>query len=220
VDELSKMAGGREVKLGTCEPGIEFDELADILCSPYLNTDDVSVVRLGRQVSLTEFTVVHLLGDGSQRPIVSASALLSLLELGDTILLNNAELYCSRVRQVARELENSSGFRVNCNVFFTAAGFDGLPAHSDKMDALIVQVSGSKRWTIYESDTNSVQPRVFLGDVPAGMKLETDLNRGDCLYLPAGLPHRTNALAGKSCHATFSFCAPSLKKFLDPGGQG
>jgi len=47
LDELSKMAGGREVKLGTCEPRIEFDEVAEILCSSHLNTDDVSVVRLG-----------------------------------------------------------------------------------------------------------------------------------------------------------------------------
>jgi len=93
------------------------------------------------------------------------------------------------------------------NLYVTAYGKrTSAPPHTDKQDVLVVQTNGKKHWRVYEPTRASVKPSadVFargkgtdslplhvLESMDDNLLLETDLNPGDVLFVPAGLPHTT-----------------------------
>ena len=83
----------------------------------------------------------------------------------------------------------------------------GLSLHSDTHDVLVLQVSGTKHWQVFEP----APPDTDLDD-PAKeppLRLDTELARGDGLYLPRGVPHRVASTTATSIHLTIGFVAPS-----------
>mmetsp|Transcript_3786 Transcript_3786/g.9925 ORF Transcript_3786/g.9925 Transcript_3786/m.9925 type:complete len:692 (+) Transcript_3786:80-2155(+) len=93
------------------------------------------------------------------------------------------------------------------NLYVTADGKrTSAPPHTDKQDVLVVQTNGKKHWRVYERTISSLKPSadVFargkgtdnlplhvLESMEDNLLLETDLNPGDVLFVPAGLPHTT-----------------------------
>lgn len=93
------------------------------------------------------------------------------------------------------------------NLYVTAYGKrTSAPPHTDKQDVLVVQTNGKKHWRVYEPTLPSLKPSadVFargkgtdslplhvLESMENNLLLETDLNPGDVLFIPAGFPHTT-----------------------------
>jgi len=93
------------------------------------------------------------------------------------------------------------------NLYVTAYGKrTSAPPHTDKQDVLVVQSNGKKHWRVYEPTTASLRPSadVFargkgtdglplhvLESMEDNLLLETDLNPGDVMFVPAGFPHTT-----------------------------
>ena len=93
------------------------------------------------------------------------------------------------------------------NLYVTAYGKrTSAPPHTDKQDVLVVQTNGKKHWRVYEPTPPSTKPSadVFargkgtdslplhvLESMQDNLLLETDLNPGDVLFIPAGFPHTT-----------------------------
>jgi hypothetical protein len=95
------------------------------------------------------------------------------------------------------------------NLYITSAGKrTSAPPHTDKQDVVVVQSTGRKHWRVYSPPDPSSKPGadVFARgkgddslplysleseDSSSGLLLETDLNPGDVLFVPAGLPHTT-----------------------------
>jgi len=97
------------------------------------------------------------------------------------------------------------------NLYVTAYGKrTSAPPHTDKQDVVVVQTSGKKHWRVYAPTEPSKKPNadVFARGKGAdslplhvleaiegdNLLLETDLNPGDVLFVPAGFPHTTGTV--------------------------
>jgi hypothetical protein len=105
------------------------------------------------------------------------------------------------------------------NLYVTSYGKrTSAPPHTDKQDVIVVQTNGRKRWRVYEPPSSKIKPMsdVFargkgidnlplhvLEEAAAGVDdedggknllLETELNPGDVLFIPAGFPHTTSTV--------------------------
>lgn len=122
-------------------------------------------------------------------------------------LIRNLESFDDNVARFAAMLGGILRRRVSCNAYLTPPKSQTFPMHWDGHDVLILQLRGSKRWTLLEP---AIQPphRFKFGPESASLfaKLEprdARLRPGDFLYLPKGLPHQARTGAGASLHLTF-----------------
>lgn len=153
------------------------------------NEDAVRVSRGGEPVPPTEWTVPR--PDGCFE--LDVHRLLSLYRSGATIVLNGVQRSVGRVDRLCAELSEFFGVQVNANAYLTPAGAQGFPPHPDDHDVYLLQISGAKRWRLYDSPTLAItQPERPVRPVTAPD--EVIIRTGDVLYIPRGLVHEGHAV--------------------------
>jgi len=110
------------------------------------------------------------------------------------------------------------------NAYLTPSESQGFAPHYDDIDAFILQVEGSKNWTVYdtfdgseEKDDDNLEsrfpkhPRHSSGDFSRQnvskleVALKTTLSPGDMLYIPRGMVHEAKSTKDShSLHVTIS----------------
>lgn len=95
-------------------------------------------------------------------------------------------------------------------LFITPPNAQGIRTHFDDEENFILQIAGTKQWTLYpplyESPIKSM--RHLLGPEHLGEALETvHLKAGDLLYVPAGVIHDVKTREDVSIHITIGFTA-------------
>lgn len=132
---------------------------------------------------------------------------------GETLYLTKAERVSSPLMSLCRAVELdlvARGVRlrksVNAHVFLTPPGSQGFPAHRDEHASFVLQVEGSKEWTVYELEGG---PRGALrpgGVEPSSLRQAKAhayrLVMGDVLYVPEWWPHEARASDAHSLHVT------------------
>ncbi|CAJ1357602.1 unnamed protein product [Effrenium voratum] len=83
---------------------------------------------------------------------------------------------CDALQTFHQGLFAATGLSGGINAYLTPPGAIGKPPHVDDHDVLVLQLSGSKRWTLED-----------------GKAAQVTLQTGDVLYLPQGLPHHAAA---------------------------
>lgn len=132
---------------------------------------------------------------------------------GYTIVLDGVERYMRSVALLTHSIEGELNFATTVNAYITPPESQGLVAHYDEHDVLILQLQGSKVWHVY--DGADVPPHVMRRQEPvaaAGLPPPADvrLQVGDTLYLPRGLVHAAEASSEPSVHLTVGIHAPTL----------
>jgi hypothetical protein len=141
------------------------------------------------------------------------------LRRGFTLLLNKANHRLAPLHSLSVAMEDlyaqSIGLRMsprcNVNVYLTDRNAQGFEAHFDWMDVMVLQVEGTKTWTLYEATPHRGEwelrwPRVDQKFKPAGAFLDTLAKRevrmgpGDVLFLPAGVMHEAKCTDDDSMH--------------------
>ena len=139
---------------------------------------------------------------------------------GYTLVVNQLQHLSPRVAFAAEQLSLGLGRHpVSSNLYATVQrnrGTQGFAAHFDWMDAIVVQVSGCKRWRIYEPLLQLPTPDMvyeLVGDEMLTIAAEFDLSAGSVLTIPRGWPHEaatncstdtaTDIAAATSVHLTF-----------------
>lgn len=124
---------------------------------------------------------------------------------GATIVLQALHLHWHPAAVYCRELEIALGCPVQANAYSTPASAQGFGVHHDTHDVLVLQVSGRKRWRLYEPllelPLKSQRWSDELGD-PGEPVQDVVLEAGDTLYLPRGWPHEAAAADADSLHIT------------------
>ena len=126
--------------------------------------------------------------------------------------------------RVLSTLEEAFGSMVGANVYVTPAGSQGFAPHFDDIEAFILQLSGQKRWRVYQPDGGAAGakalPRVSSEDFSAqeadamDLVLDEVLSAGDLLYFPRGFVHQAEAFGSEtSIHLTVS--AGQRNAFVD-----
>ena len=165
--------------------------------------DLLNICRIDAILSNAELKPASLTMARSQPPLQRSSytfkngnidrgAVIRHYQRGATIILNQLQLADERLAQFCRSLENEFSCHVQTNVYLTPPGNQGFKTHYDDHDVFVIQVSGEKRWRLYEKPVaNPYSGEAFKSDVhsPGELEQEFVLQAGDCLYIPRGLMH-------------------------------
>lgn len=112
---------------------------------------------------------------------------------GATIILESLHRYSPPLRDFCRDLETELRQSTQVNAYITPPGAQGFATHVDSHDVFVVQLFGTKRWSVFsKEDVKGV-------DTPL---IERDLQVGECLYIPKGFAHSAATGAAASAHLT------------------
>lgn len=124
---------------------------------------------------------------------------------GSSIILTKASLLTPNISAVAKAVEDRYPGKAAADAHFYCspnADARSFPCHADLDDNLLVHAIGSVRWKVYnvwaKIDTDEKGRRKFVSSVTMSEEEETKhtpiidtvLNVGDLLYIPAGMFHK------------------------------
>ncbi|MDP3274595.1 MAG: cupin domain-containing protein [Deltaproteobacteria bacterium] len=144
--------------------------------------------------------------------LIDLLALFRFFDEGSTILWSSFELRHAALALLCRKLERELGHRTQTNVYFTPANSQGFRAHYDNHDVLVLQISGRKKWLLYDTPLHLPYPdELFDPETikPGAISAEFVMEPGDVLYVPRGLMHDARAVDEESLHATVGIMARS-----------
>jgi hypothetical protein len=124
---------------------------------------------------------------------------------GATIVFQGLQRTHPALTRFCRTLELELSHAVQANAYVTPAGARGLGVHYDTHDVFVLQVAGTKAWSIYEpvlADPLVTQPWTGSPDGAGEPFLTVELAAGDCLYVPRGFLHSATAQHELSAHLT------------------
>lgn len=128
-----------------------------------------------------------------------------LFAQGATIIIDRVHRRLPRMTAACRALAREVSAPVHCNLYLTPAGAKGFDTHFDSHDVLILQLAGSKDWTVLDAPVPlPLRNQSFdKGVHPVGEPtLTCTLRAGDLLYIPRGFLHHARSRDEVSLHAT------------------
>ncbi len=200
------------------EPG-RFDDLLStgdverLLTETSIRTPGFRVVKAGATVEGYTTTL-------SWRPeaftgVADVRRVLAEFEDGATIVLQGLHHSWLPLARYCRHLEAFFGHPVQANAYFTPRGSQGLPVHHDTHEVITLQVSGDKRWLVYEPVTElplkNQRYRSSLG-APGEPVLDVVQTAGDTIYLPRGWLHQALTTETDSLHITLGV---NVRRWID-----
>lgn len=167
----------------------------DAICrfTPLANVEYFRLIRAGKR--LPPSTYRDRIG------MVRADAVRQLWAGGISVTLANFEQYSDRALSLSRSLENSLQCPVQINLYTTPGDAQGLGAHKDDHDVLVLQVRGEKTWEFHPSEPAS-EHRFKI----SWSSKKITLQSGGWLYLPKGIRHEVrNNGCEPSVHLAIGF---------------
>jgi len=215
---LGDHAGRRPLIVARSQPG-RFDAVlgdADVerlVCASAIRAPAFRLVKDGAQIPLAGYTKDIPWRPGSFSGTAIVDRVAEEHALGATIVLQALHLHWHPAALYCRGLETELGWPAQANAYCTPASSQGFGVHHDTHDVFVLQVSGSKRWRIYEpvvelplKDQRWSPERAEALGQPLH---DVTLRAGDTLYLPRGWPHEAAAAGSDSLHMTVGLHPPA-----------
>ncbi len=169
---------------------------------------DINLVRGDGSVPSREYTN----DAGRVHPLEVAR----LFDDGATVVFNQLHKRVPALARLCVALGRRFSSRVQTNVYLTPPDAQGFAPHWDTHDVFVLQIGGTKRWTIY--DTKVRLPlrgqRFEPGTPPGDVSDEFELGPGSAVYLPRGLMHSARSTGESSLHVTLGLTAFTWAEFL------
>jgi hypothetical protein len=182
-----------------------------LICESAPRTPAFRLVRDGAQLPASSYTT-----DIPWRPNgFTGTALVERVAqehaAGATIVLQALHLHFHPAAVYCRGLEIGLGWPVQANAYRTPASSQGFGVHHDTHDVFVLQVSGHKRWRVYEPlvELPLKSQRWSAGADAGAPVMDITLQAGDTLYLPRGWPHEATAADADSLHVTVGLHPPA-----------
>ncbi|HEY4455636.1 MAG TPA: cupin domain-containing protein [Pseudonocardiaceae bacterium] len=174
-------------------------DLDQILSASSLRSTDLRVVADGQETPIAELAAA---GD-----VNALELLYDRYRNGATIVFKFLNERWAPLRSLCQRLATEFSARIQVNVYLTPPGSRGLVPHFDTHDVLVLQVSGTKDWRLYDSPYPlPVHGQSYAEFRPAdgpGAPTETfTLAPGDVLYMPRGCVHDASSAEVASLHLT------------------
>ena len=194
--------------------------------SPYyaelLSVGDLDVVLGAHSVSHPDIKLVRGDGDVAAAEYTNGAGRIQPLEVarlfdgGATVIFNQLHKRVPALARLCAALGRRFSSRVQANVYLTPPEAQGFAPHWDTHDVFVLQISGAKRWSIY--DTKVSLPlrgqRFVRGTPPGEVSDEFELGPGSAVYLPRGLMHSARSSGEPSLHVTLGLTAFTWAEFL------
>lgn len=184
---------------------LSLKRIDELLASSELPPRSLDMARKQPPLKRSFFTF----SDGS----IDRGAVLHHYQRGATIILPQMHLSHGPLADFCRALETVFSTRVQTNIYLTPANNQGFSTHYDDHDVFVMQVSGEKRWRLYERPVeNPYRGEKFRAaeHKPGHPKDEFILRAGDCVYIPRGLMHDAESHGSEpSLHITVGLLGQS-----------
>ncbi len=176
---------------------LTLDDIDRVLTTLDRRYPDVLVKRAGRDFTASDYTT-----DGST---LDVAKIYQLFEEGATVTLAFLDTVLPSLERFCREVEIELSMPLQANVYLTPPHEQGANVHYDTHDVFVLQISGSKQWTIYDAPLPlPLSGQAFDAQVhrPGAPTHEFELDAGDVVYIPRGWLHQARATAATSLHIT------------------
>ncbi|HEY4008437.1 MAG TPA: cupin domain-containing protein [Pseudonocardia sp.] len=189
------------------------DQVADLLSWPALNNllsthqltaPQLRLFRGGTQVPPSRYSRQE---PGTDRYTLLPDALYRELRDGASLVLDSIDLLHPPAARAADDLMRMVHELVQVNLYLVWGAGQGFDTHWDDHDTVIVQLAGSKRWTVHgrgrrypmkvDSDHSHQAPDTVVWD--------GTLRPGDIIHVPRGWWHTVRGAGEMSMHLTFGF---------------
>jgi hypothetical protein len=128
-----------------------------------------------------------------------------LFDSGSTISLSRLHERISELADLCRSVERTFSSHFQTNIYLSPRNAQGFQTHYDSHDVFVLQVAGSKHWTLYDDGVElplhgqSFKPTEH---IPGPVRSELTLKAGDVFYCPRGLFHAARSTDDVSLHIT------------------
>jgi ribosomal protein L16 Arg81 hydroxylase len=177
---------------------ISIDQIDDMLSSTELPARALQMARKEPPVYREDFSFE----DG----VIDRTGVLNEYQNGATVILPQLQHRHPVLKQFCMALEAELSCHVQTNIYLTPPNNQGFASHYDNHDVFVLQVSGKKRWRIYEKPlSNPYRGEAFnrACHKPGEIEQEFILEPGQCAYIPRGWMHDAESLNDEaSLHIT------------------
>lgn len=176
-----------------------------LVSSPSARTPAFRLVRDGTPLDPRRYTRTARIGGQSVSGVADPGAIFEEFRKGATVVFQGLQRSCPPVARFCRGLETELSHAVQANAYVTPAGSQGLRVHYDTHDVFVLQLAGSKHWSIYPpvlGDPLPSQPWKGAAIDAGDPCLTVELRAGDSLYVPRGFLHAAEAQRELSAHLT------------------
>jgi len=147
-----------------------------------------------------------------------------LLKQGGPVIVNKIDKIHPVALSIASTIATGLSGRTGANAYISPNRKDAQDLHADDHEVVVLQLHGTKRWTIGSSiargmvasnlfniDHKTLKRRALEHDQFRAI----DLDPGDLLYLPRGMFHQATSVSAISIHMTFSALRPTGLDFAE-----
>jgi ribosomal protein L16 Arg81 hydroxylase len=188
---------------------LTLDEVDRVLTTLDLRYPNVVLKNAAREIPSEDYTV-----HGSS---LDVAKVYQLFAEGSTVTLAYLDTVIPSLTAFCRGLEAEFSHPFQANVYLTPPGSKGAKVHYDTHDVFVLQVSGSKRWTILGTPVElpvrnqDFDPAEHDAGTPT---LEFELCAGDAAYIPRGWVHEACSSENVSLHITVGVLVYTWTDFL------
>jgi len=189
---------------------LDLDGVDELLSRRGLRTPFLRLARAGVVADSSTFTGPGGVGAEVADQVVDHKVA-ALFAGGSSVVLQALHRNWPAVIDFTGALAGELGHPVQANAYITPPSSQGFTAHYDVHDVFVLQLAGTKEWTIHapvHPDPLRDEPwNLHAAAVAARARdeepvLETVLEPGDVMYLPRGWLHAATALGGVCAHLT------------------
>jgi hypothetical protein len=136
---------------------------------------------------------------------------------GYSMVLRRIDQFWLPIKELCHNLRQTISHNVKVNMYLTPPNSVAYLPHTDAHDVLILQISGTKHWklydTLYETPlVDSLQP-ILNKDMISNPR-EVTMEAGDLMYIPRGVPHHAYTLDESSLHLTIGIFPVQMIDFI------
>ena len=194
--------------------------------SPYyaelLSVTDLDTVLGTHSARYPDISLVRGDGDVSRGEYTNDAGRILPLDVarhfddGATVIFHQLQRRVPTLARLCVALGRQFSSKVQTNVYLTPPDAQGFAPHWDTHDVFVLQISGTKHWSIYDTKVRlPLRGQRFEPGMPPGdVSDELELGPGSALYLPRGLMHSAQSTDEASLHITLGLTAFTWAEFL------
>jgi len=194
---------------GTFADLLSLEDVDELVSTRGLRTPFLRMAKNGSVLPTASFTRSGGVGAGIADQVADDKVLAQLSD-GATLVLQALHRTWPPLVRFGSALAAELGHPVQINAYVTPAQNQGFSAHYDTHDVFVLQVAGTKHWTVHRPvvddplpeqtwDRHKAQVATRASEKPL---IDTLLAPGDALYLPRGYLHSAVAQGEISVHLT------------------
>jgi len=189
-----------------------WDALNSVLAQHRLEPPRLRLEQAGGNQRDLTFLDYRLARRGINVPRINLAELYRHLQAGATLVLDAVDEVDPRITHTCEELTAIFTTQIQVNAYASWGSSPGFGLHWDDHDVLVVQVAGSKHWSVHSITRRFPLYRDSVTDLdkPSDSPIwESEIHAGDLLYVPRGQWHNVTGLNKPSLHLTIGINNPT-----------